>query len=198
MRLLAPFCLRWIMSEYDGSILINTSIITKNIAPKVQEIEKHLQEIGIEADKAQAKLEDLDKAGVSHSSVEYKKAKEELRSYVDSYKDAAYQLSDYARQVEDSLTFDSSQIDEARKKLSLLELSGTSNSDKKYKEAERNLNHLINAQQRYQSTLAEFEGPETKAWNELERLLSKTDQYFKQQEKSVLQFDGHINTLKLV
>ena len=60
------------MAKYDDSLRVNIDIITKNIRPKVQEIVGALKEIGKEADKAKEKLASLDKAGVSHSSSEYK------------------------------------------------------------------------------------------------------------------------------
>ena len=67
MRLLVPFYFLGgeSMAQYDGSIRIDTSIITKNVRPKVQEIVKSLEEIGKDAEKAREKLDLLDKGGRS-------------------------------------------------------------------------------------------------------------------------------------
>ena len=73
------------MAKYDDSLRVEIDIITKNIRPKVQEIVGSLKEIGKEADKAKEKLASLDKAGVSHSSSEYKEAEAELQKFTDAY-----------------------------------------------------------------------------------------------------------------
>lgn len=188
------------MAQPDGSILIDTSIITKNIKPKVQEIEKSLQQIGKDAEKAKEKLELLDKTGVSHSSVEYKEAQAELGKLVDAYRDAVYDIADYEKQVSDTLVFDPSKIDEAKAKLQTLESSGVSHSDKEYEETERELKHLIDTQQRYQDTTSAFIESTGRAYDGFKMLRSETDRYLQTlngTREAAAAEDEHLNLLRI-
>ncbi len=188
------------MAEYDGSIRIDTSIITKNIRPKVQEIVKSLEEIGKDAEKAREKLELLDKAGVSHASEEYKAAQAELQKYVDSYKDSMYKIAEYGSGVSDSLQFDTSKIDAAREKLQSLEDSGIDHSSKEYKEAERDLNHLIDAHERYQEVIDEFGSYTINAFEGFKKLRDETEKYINTsgiQAESTDEVSQHLNILRI-
>ena len=188
------------MAEYDGSIRIDTSIITKNIRPKVQEIVKSLEEIGKDAEKAREKLELLDKAGVSHASEEYKAAQAELQKYVDSYKDSMYKIAEYGSGVSDSLQFDTSKIDAAREKLQSLEDSGIDHSSKEYKEAERDLYHLIDAHERYQEVIDEFGSYTINAFEGFKKLRDETEKYINTsgiQAESTDEVSQHLNILRI-
>ncbi len=188
------------MAEYDGSMRIDTSIITKNIRPKVQEIVKSLEEIGKDAEKAREKLELLDKAGVSHASEEYKAAQAELQKYVDSYKDSMYKIAEYGSGVSDSLQFDTSKIDAAREKLQSLEDSGIDHSSKEYKEAERDLNHLIDAHERYQEVIDEFGSYTINAFEGFKKLRDETEKYINTsgiQAESTDEVSQHLNILRI-
>lgn len=188
------------MAQYDGAIRIDTSIITKNVKPKVQEIAKSLEEIGKDAEKAREKLELLDKAGVSHASEEYKAAQAELQKYVDSYKDSMYKIAEYGQGVSDSLQFDTSKIDAAREKLQSMDASGIDHSSKEYKEAERDLNHVIDAYERYREVIDEFDSYTKTAFDGFKKLRDETEKYINTsdtQAESTDEVSQHLNILRI-
>nr|WP_300842218.1 hypothetical protein [uncultured Acetatifactor sp.] len=187
------------MAQYDGSIRIDTSIITKNVRPKVQEIVKSLEEIGKDAEKAREKLDLLDKGGVSHSSKEYKEAQAELQKYVDAYKSSMYKIAEYGRGVSDSLQFDTSKIDGAREKLQSMDASGIDHSSKEYKEAERDLNHLIDSYEQYQEIISEFDSYTKNAFDGFKKLQGEAEKYVNTsdtQAESTDKVSQHINILR--
>ena len=187
------------MAQYDGSIRIDTSIITKNVRPKVQEIVKSLEEIGKDAEKAREKLDLLDKGGVSHSSKEYKEAQAELQKYVDAYKSSMYKIAEYGRGVSDSLQLDTSKIDGAREKLQSMDASGIDHSSKEYKEAERDLNHLIDSYEQYQEIISEFDSYTKNAFDGFKKLQGEAEKYVNTsdtQAESTDKVSQHINILR--
>lgn len=187
------------MAQYDGSIRIDTSIITKKVRPKVQEIVKSLEEIGKDAEKAREKLDLLDKGGVSHSSKEYKEAQAELQKYVDAYKSSMYKIAEYGRGVSDSLQFDTSKIDGAREKLQSMDASGIDHSSKEYKEAERDLNHLIDSYEQYQEIISEFDSYTKNAFDGFKKLQGEAEKYVNTsdtQAESTDKVSQHINILR--
>lgn len=188
------------MPQYDGAIRIDTSIITKNIRPKVQEIVKSLEEIGKDAEKAREKLDLLDQAGVSHTSEEYKAARAELQKYVDSYKDSMYKIAEYGQGVSDTLQFDTSKIDAAREKLESLDASGIDKSSKEYKSAERDLNHLIDAHEQYQEIIDEFDSYTRTAFEGFKELRNETEKYINisdTQSEKTDENSQHLNILRI-
>ncbi len=188
------------MAQYDGAIRIDTSIITKNVRPKVQEIAKSLEEIGKDAEKAREKLELLDKAGVSHASEEYKAAQAELQKYVDAYKDSMYEIAEYGQGVSDSLQFDTSKIDAAREKLQSMDASGIDHSSKEYKEAERDLKHVIDAYERYREVIDEFDSYTKTAFDGFKKLRDETEKYINTsdtQAESTDEVSQHLNILRI-
>ncbi len=171
------------MAKYDDSLRVEIDIITKNIRPKVQEIVGSLKEIGKEADKAKEKLASLDKAGVSHSSSEYKEAEAELRKFIDAYREAMHQISSYGDGVHDSLQFDTSKLKDAQKRLQALDDAGLENSSKEYREAEQDLSRLIDTQQDCQKVMDEFDSYTQNAVEGFRNLSSETLKYIKISEE---------------